>query len=82
MSVLKEAEHRRHQSERDRANPDAHRIMSFRQWCELNGISLATGRRIISAGIGPVIIQLSARRIGISFAANAAWQQSRARGVT
>jgi hypothetical protein len=74
-----EAERRRHQG--DRANSDAHRIMSFRQWCELNGISLATGRRIISAGIGPVIIQLSARRIGITFAANAAWQASRARGV-
>ena len=76
-----EAERRRHQGERDRANPDAHRIMSFRQWCELNGISLATGRRIINAGLGPVIIQLSARRIGISFAANAAWQASRARGA-
>jgi hypothetical protein len=55
--------------------------MSFRQWCELNGISLSTGRRILGKGNGPTIIQLSARRIGISFAANAAWQASRARGV-
>jgi len=76
-----EPERRRHQGERDRANPDAHRIMSFRQWCELNGISLSTGRHILGKGNGPTIIQLSARRIGISFAANAAWQASRARGV-
>jgi hypothetical protein len=55
-----EAERRRRQGERDRANPDDHRVLSFRQWCELNGFSAATGRRIIAAGIGPIVTQLSA----------------------
>ena len=78
--TLKEAESRRQQSKRDR-EADDHRVLSFRQWCELNGFSLATGRRIINARIGPVITQLSPRRIGITVANNAAWQASRARGV-
>jgi len=74
-----EAERRRSQSERDRAYPADHRVLSFRQWCELNGFSLATGRRIINAGNGPIITQLSPRRIGITVANNIAWQESRAR---
>jgi hypothetical protein len=77
---LQEAERGRQQSKRDR-EADDHRVLSFRQWCELNGFSPATGRRIINAGNGPVITQLSARRIGITVANNAAWQTSRARGV-
>jgi hypothetical protein len=71
--TLQEAERRRRQSERDRANPDDHRIMSFRAWCELNGFSAATGRRLIERGEGPPIIQLSPRRIGIAIGANRAW---------
>jgi hypothetical protein len=78
--TLQAAERPRQQSERDR-EADDHRVLSFRQWCELNGFSPATGRRIINAGVGPVITQLSERRIGITLANNAAWQASRARGV-
>jgi hypothetical protein len=77
---LQEAESRRQQSKRDR-EADDHRVLSFRQWCELNGFSPATGRRIINAGNGPIITQLSPRRIGITVTNNAAWQESRARGV-
>jgi hypothetical protein len=36
--TAQEAERRRSQSERDHAHPDDHRVLSFRQWCELNGI--------------------------------------------
>jgi hypothetical protein len=78
--TLQEAERRRQQSNHDH-EVDDHRVLSFRQWCELNGFSPATGRRIINAGIGPVITQLSARRIGVTVGNNAAWQASRARGV-
>jgi hypothetical protein len=78
--TLQEAERRRRQSERDRANLDDHRVLSFRAWCELNGFSPATGRRIINAGTGPVVTQLSPRRIGITIANNVRWQESRARG--
>jgi hypothetical protein len=58
------------------------KVLSFKEWCRLCGFSLATGRRIINAGIGPVITQLSARRIGVTVANHLAWQASRARGAT
>jgi hypothetical protein len=52
-----EAERRARQSEQDREHhPD--RVLSFRQWCELNGFSPATGERIIKRGEIPVL-QLS-----------------------
>ena len=55
------------------------RVLSFRQWCELNGFSEATGRQLLRMGNGPVTTQLSERRIGITVANNQAWQNSRAR---
>lgn len=58
---------------------DDNRVLTFRQWCELNGVSAATGRRIINAGDGPIITQLSLRRIGVTVGNNRAWQASRAR---
>jgi hypothetical protein len=69
--------------ERNRALDHAsdHRVLSFRQWCELNGFSEATGRRLVAGGAGPIITQLSARRIGITIANNRVWQASRARNA-
>jgi hypothetical protein len=58
-------------------DPD-NRILSFRQWCELNCLSESTGRRILAAGTGPTVLQLSERRIGISIKANRVWQAGRA----
>jgi hypothetical protein len=55
-----------------------HQVLRFSEWCLLNGISPATGRRILRSGHGPVILKLSARRIGITVAANTAWQAKRA----
>jgi hypothetical protein len=55
------------------------RVLTFAQWCALNGISPATGRRLIKSGRGPQLVQLSDRRFGITIAANAAWQASRSR---
>jgi hypothetical protein len=78
--TLREAERRRRPSEHDRANPDDHRVLSFRQWCELNSISLSTGRRILASGSGPQVTQLSRRRIGITNRSNRAWQAARTRG--
>jgi predicted DNA-binding transcriptional regulator AlpA len=88
----REAERRRQQSARDLALPGighnkgpslafahADRVLTFAQWCALNGFSKATGRRIINTGEGPPVLQLSPRRIGIKESANAAWQASRAR---
>jgi hypothetical protein len=58
---------------------DQFRILSFAQWCSLNGISPATGRRLIKSGRGPTVVQLSDRRFGITIAANAEWQSARRR---
>ena len=54
-------------------------VLSFLQWCAVNGISERNDRRILSEGKGPRVIQLSARRIGIRESDNAAWQESRMR---
>lgn len=56
--------------------PNPHRVMSFHDWCYLNGISIATGRRILKSGKGPRVTQLSPRRIGITVANNSAWQET------
>lgn len=55
------------------------RVMSFARWCELNGISPATGRRLLRSGRGPIVTRLSDRRIGITVGNNRRWQESRAR---
>ena len=55
------------------------KILTFTQWCELNTISPRSGRRIIARGEGPVVTQLTAKRIGITVGNNARWQASRAR---
>jgi hypothetical protein len=56
---------------------DDDRVMSFALWCEVNGFSPATGRRLRKAGKGPVFTQISDRRIGVTVGNNRRWQQSR-----
>lgn len=53
------------------------RVLTFAEWCELNRISPATGRRIIASGAGPVVTRLSERRIGITVGANRRWRDAR-----
>ena len=60
---------------------DGDQILTFQQWCRLDSISERSGRRILNAPNGPVVVQLSTRRIGISRRANRAWLASRERGV-
>jgi hypothetical protein len=55
-------------------------VLSFHQWCALNGFSPRTGRRLLASGNGPTVIQLSEHRIGVRVADNRRWQQSRVRG--
>ena len=54
-------------------------VLTFRQWCDLNGISARTGRRILASGTGPAVTRLSAKRMGISVGAHRAWLASRER---
>jgi hypothetical protein len=80
----REAEQNRRDEKRHdeaRFRPDDFRVLSFKEWCRLCGFSPATGRRIINAGNGPIITQLSPRRIGITLANYVRWQESRARGA-
>jgi hypothetical protein len=61
--------------ELNRLNP--HQVLTFLEWCRLNRISPATGRRIRKAGKGPAFVQLSDRRVGVTIGANAKWQAAR-----
>src|SRR5262249_57169534 len=55
------------------------RVLSFAEWFALNGIDKRTGGRIIRSGNGPVVTQLSDRRIGITVGNNRHWQEAQAR---
>jgi hypothetical protein len=54
-------------------------VLLFAEWCQLNRFSERTGRRLIAAGDGPQLTQLSNHRFGITVANNAAWQKARER---
>jgi hypothetical protein len=58
------------------------RCLTFREWCQLNGIGARTGRRILDGPDPPTITQLSPRRIGITVRNNRIWQTQRARNHT
>jgi hypothetical protein len=64
---------------RARLATDEDAVLTFKEWCALNGIGERTGRRILAEPGGPVITQLSDKRIGISRRNNRRWQESRAR---
>jgi hypothetical protein len=74
----KQRRQRQHHASLERANDDD-QVLSFPEWCDLNRISLRSGRRIIKAPGGPTVMQLSANRIGITRRANREWQASRER---
>jgi predicted DNA-binding transcriptional regulator AlpA len=56
---------------------DSDKVLSFKQWCELIGVSEATGRRILNTDEGPVVRWLSKNRIGIKLADHRKWLASR-----
>jgi hypothetical protein len=56
---------------------DDDKVLSFGDWCALNGFSESTGQRLIASGQGPRFIQLSAKRRGVTVGENRRWQQSR-----
>jgi hypothetical protein len=54
-------------------------VLTFGEWCHLNRFSKRTGRRILKSGNGPIITQLSTRRIGVTVANDRAWKARRER---
>ena len=76
----REAERRRIQRQHSLQHSlDDDKVLTFAEWCKLNRIGQRTGRRIINAPGGPVVTQLSERRIGITVGNNRRWQAARAR---
>jgi hypothetical protein len=73
---LQDQERRTQQRNTASSFADDDRVLSFAQWIELNGISPATGRRILAGGKGPKILRLSDRRIGIRVRDNREWQDT------
>jgi predicted DNA-binding transcriptional regulator AlpA len=65
-------------SELIQVSPD-YRVLRFREWCALAGISERTGKRLLASGRGPTITRLSERRIGIAISAHRRWLAERAR---
>jgi predicted DNA-binding transcriptional regulator AlpA len=55
------------------------RCLTVKEWAQLCGFSLMTGKRVLASGEGPKTIQLSARRIGIRVGDCRRWQESRLR---
>jgi hypothetical protein len=75
---LHEAEHHHSHAERNRTL-DGQQVLTIKQFADLNGFSVFTARRLIKAGKGPVVTQISDRRVGITVANNGAWQRARER---
>jgi predicted DNA-binding transcriptional regulator AlpA len=57
------------------------RVRSLRETAALLGVSIATLRRMIAAGDGPVVTQLSARRQGIRDSHREMWLDARAKSA-
>ena len=55
------------------------KVLTLREWAALNTLSFQTAKRMIARGLGPQVIQLSARRVGIRVIDNARWQEQRVR---
>jgi len=54
-------------------------VLTIPQWAALNGLSYWTAKRLLRAGKGPKITQISDRRVGITVGNNRKWQASRER---
>jgi predicted DNA-binding transcriptional regulator AlpA len=55
------------------------RVLSLKDFAAMMGLSLITVKRLIAAGEGPPLIQLSKRRVGVRLGDARRWQESRMR---
>jgi hypothetical protein len=72
--MIRESERRR-DGERDRYDPDLARVMTLREFCARNRISKITLWRLRKAGLGPKVVPLGVRRLGITYQSEKDWQQ-------
>jgi predicted DNA-binding transcriptional regulator AlpA len=66
--------------ERQRLPAQPDRVLTLRQFAEINSLGLRTAKRLIAAGDGPPILQLTSKRVGIRQSDAARWQAARVRG--
>jgi hypothetical protein len=60
---------------------DLLKVLTLREWATLNSLSFQTAKNLIKDGLGPQLIQLSARRVGVRVIDNLKWQEERLRGA-
>jgi hypothetical protein len=72
---------RRHALDAPLSDSHPDQVLTFIEWCRLNRFSERTGRRILDGSDPPDVTMLSARRIGITIAANRRWQAARTRNL-
>ena len=65
--------------QRPLASEHLHRILTVQEWAKINSLGLRSAKRIIAAGDGPKITQLSTRRVGIREDHAVEWQNARVR---
>jgi hypothetical protein len=68
---------RRHQGAREPYDPELHRVMVWAVFLERNKLSKPQGWRLRKAGEGPQVVHLGKRRLGVTYASERAWQESR-----
>jgi predicted DNA-binding transcriptional regulator AlpA len=56
------------------------RVLTLKEFADLNSLGLRTVKRLIHDGKGPKVIQITERRVGIREADAAEWQAARVRG--
>jgi len=79
---LAKKKHEREQVRQRLVAEDDDAVFSFDEWCALVSISRRQGRDLLASGDGPVVTQISPRRIGISRVAHREWLKRRARPRT
>jgi hypothetical protein len=58
-------------------SPELFKVQSIAEWALEKGFALATAKRLISRGEGPVLTKLSARRWGIQRRHDLEWMRAR-----
>jgi hypothetical protein len=72
LKALRAKQHAVREASTDYENPN--QVLTHNQWCALNNFSPSTGKRVLANGLCEYV-QLSARRIGVTIAANRKYQQ-------
>ena len=62
-------------------NRDQYKVLSFKEWIALAGVSISTGKRILASDDGPPTLRLSPRRLGIRLSDHVKWTERLARKV-